>query len=375
MVGIVTVQETENLPERWQEKLWLATKYINPPPKMEDEFTDGFGMLHDDNTSHQCPGWYLYGTAQEENSDGICLPCPDDKPLWWIVLRWFKVLLLKLARSYHGKPILLLVAPLCVGIAIGFYLGCRYGTSINDQTSQQPSSSSSSSPTSSADNSDGKSRQLFPKSVSLIRYFASFLQFFGWFSTMVAEFKSPPEIRKKYEKTNHFDQAETTKYQSITTTEKYDSSATPDGGVGVSVSDTADELEGRENRVRSNLRSDEGTHRESGVDIAHVPQHIAVIMDGNRRYGRAKYGNISRGHWDGCSKLVEFAKWCIAEHIPCLTVYAFSTENWNREPAEVSALMTIFATYCNELREEALKKNIRVYVLSTDFGRVSMMMG
>lgn len=94
-------------------------------------------------------------------------------------------------------------------------------------------------------------------------------------------------------------------------------------------------------------------------------------MDGNRRYGRAKYGDVSRGHWDGSSKLVEFAKWCVAEEISVLTVYAFSTENWNREPSEIRALMTIFSEYCDELRVEALKRNIRIHVLSTDTSRVS----
>ena len=99
--------------------------------------------------------------------------------------------------------------------------------------------------------------------------------------------------------------------------------------------------------------------------------HLGIIMDGNRRYGKMKYGNASQGHWDGSSKLVEFAKWCIAENISFLTVYAFSTENWNRDPAEVSALMAIFSKYCDELREEALQRNIKVLVLSTESQKVS----
>jgi len=64
--------------------------------------------------------------------------------------------------------------------------------------------------------------------------------------------------------------------------------------------------------------------------------------------------------------LVNFAKWCLAEQIQILTVYAFSTENWNRSAAEISSLMTIFLQYCEELRTEAIKRDIRIHVLSTD---------
>lgn len=68
---------------------------------------------------------------------------------------------------------------------------------------------------------------------------------------------------------------------------------------------------------------------------------------------------------------MDFAKWCIAEGIRVLTVYAFSTENWNRDPSEVASLMAIFAKYCDELRVEALERNIRIHVLSTEYERVS----
>jgi undecaprenyl diphosphate synthase len=89
-------------------------------------------------------------------------------------------------------------------------------------------------------------------------------------------------------------------------------------------------------------------------------------MDGNRRYGNSKYGNATRGHWDGSKTLIEFSKWCIAEGIQTLTVYAFSTENWDREEAEVSALMAIFCKYCEELRVEAIQRGIRICVLTTE---------
>jgi len=126
----------------------------------------------------------------------------------------------------------------------------------------------------------------------------------------------------------------------------------------------------KENETRSHLKSNAGTQRESDVPSELVPRHIAVIMDGNRRYGKSKYGSVAKGHWDGSSKLVEFAKWCIAEQIAVLTVFAFSSENWKRDPAEIASLMQIFAKYCDELRVEAIERNIKIMVLSTDYEKI-----
>jgi len=102
-----------------------------------------------------------------------------------------------------------------------------------------------------------------------------------------------------------------------------------------------------------------------------IPRHIAVIMDGNRRYAR----NIIRsdpiqGHWAGGQTLVDFCQWCIQDGIEMITVYAFSTENWNRDEKEVSALMSIFAKYAETFRVEALSRNVKVNVLSTDLDRM-----
>merc|ERR1712238_564850 len=131
-----------------------------------------------------------------------------------------------------------------------------------------------------------------------------------------------------------------------------------------------EEDEERDNFARIHLLSSNRSQRESGIPLSDVPQHIAVIMDGNRRYGRAKYGSATRGPWDGSKILVEFAKWCIAEGVSTLTVYAFSTENWNRHPTEVKALMGIICKYCDELRVEALHRGISIRVLSTETEKI-----
>eukprot|EP00977_Amphora_coffeiformis_P000299 scaffold83_cov181-Amphora_coffeaeformis.AAC.26 len=129
---------------------------------------------------------------------------------------------------------------------------------------------------------------------------------------------------------------------------------------------TAEQLVSREDLARRDLNSDRDTLCESGISDTNLPRHIAFIMDGNRRYGRTVYGNRVAGHWDGSRKVLDVAKWCIAEKIPHATVYAFSTENWKRDPAEVASLMEIFAKYCEELRTESLQRNIRVRILSTN---------
>ena len=100
-------------------------------------------------------------------------------------------------------------------------------------------------------------------------------------------------------------------------------------------------------------------------------RHLAVIMDGNRRYGKLKYGNATRGHSDGSRRLIEFIAWCMDEQIQELTVYAFSTENWSRSPQEVQALMDLLYHYMDELRIKAMERGIQINVLSTDTSKVS----
>jgi undecaprenyl pyrophosphate synthase len=100
------------------------------------------------------------------------------------------------------------------------------------------------------------------------------------------------------------------------------------------------------------------------------PRHVAVIMDGNRRYGRAKYGDPIRGHADGGTTLGHFAKWCSEEGVQMLTAYAFSTENWNRDESEVNALMEILWRYCRDFMEEAKERDVKIKVLVSTYEKV-----
>ncbi len=81
-------------------------------------------------------------------------------------------------------------------------------------------------------------------------------------------------------------------------------------------------------------------------------QHIAIIMDGNRRWAKAHKLPSLMGHKKGVESLKTAVKSCHKFGVKYLTVYAFSTENWNRNPEEVDYLMELFAlTIKNELKE------------------------
>lgn len=97
-----------------------------------------------------------------------------------------------------------------------------------------------------------------------------------------------------------------------------------------------------------------------------VPRHVAVIMDGNRRFGKKTQSDPLKGHWSGGQTLIDFVEWCVTDGVEILTVYAFSTENWSRDDLEVNTLMVIISKYAKSFQKEALSKNIKVNVLCTD---------
>lgn len=79
------------------------------------------------------------------------------------------------------------------------------------------------------------------------------------------------------------------------------------------------------------------------LDRSKMPKHVAIIMDGNRRYSKIQ-GNMSpiEGHKRGVDTLENVLEWCIDLNINIVTVYAFSTENFNRSEQEVKDLMNLF---------------------------------
>lgn len=96
------------------------------------------------------------------------------------------------------------------------------------------------------------------------------------------------------------------------------------------------------------------------------PKHIAVIMDGNRRYGKQHLGSSLLGHKVGGEKLREFVRWCRKSNVEMLTVYAFSTENWNRPKQEVDLLMDLFSSFFEQMLIDAKEIGIRIRFMSSE---------
>lgn len=89
-------------------------------------------------------------------------------------------------------------------------------------------------------------------------------------------------------------------------------------------------------------------------------EHIAFIMDGNRRWAKAHGLPVLAGHEKGAQTLTEIVKSAKELGIKYVTVYAFSTENWKREKAEVDGLMNLLRKYLKESFKELEKNNVRI---------------
>ena len=99
------------------------------------------------------------------------------------------------------------------------------------------------------------------------------------------------------------------------------------------------------------------------IDKENLPKHIAIIMDGNRRWAKDRGLTTRDGHKAGAQALEDISKFCNKIGIKYLTVYAFSTENWKRSKKEVSALMAILRMRVDAFIKEKDKQNIRIKVI------------
>ena len=94
-----------------------------------------------------------------------------------------------------------------------------------------------------------------------------------------------------------------------------------------------------------------------------MPKHIAIIMDGNRRWARTQGKPASFGHKAGAKTLEKIVRYANKIGIKYITVYAFSTENWKRTEEEVKALMLLLQSYLDDYSKRADSENIKVKVL------------
>ena len=99
------------------------------------------------------------------------------------------------------------------------------------------------------------------------------------------------------------------------------------------------------------------------VDRELMPKHIAIIMDGNRRWAKEKGLDTKFGHKAGAETLEKIASYANKIGLKYLTVYAFSTENWKRTKEEVGALMILLRTYLDKFLNKESLRNIRIRVL------------
>ena len=94
-----------------------------------------------------------------------------------------------------------------------------------------------------------------------------------------------------------------------------------------------------------------------------LPSHIAIIMDGNRRWAKSKGKPVAFGHKEGAKTLEKIVRYANKIGIKYLTVYAFSTENWKRAEEEVSALIFLLQSYIEDYSKRADSENIKVQFL------------
>lgn len=99
-----------------------------------------------------------------------------------------------------------------------------------------------------------------------------------------------------------------------------------------------------------------------------LPEHIAIIMDGNRRWAKQRKLDARLGHKKGAETLENIVKYCNKIGIKYLTVYAFSTENWKRSKEEVGALMILLQNYLDDFSKRADTENIRIKMLGNREG-------
>ena len=99
------------------------------------------------------------------------------------------------------------------------------------------------------------------------------------------------------------------------------------------------------------------------MQTSNLPNHIAIIMDGNRRWARQRNLDIKLGHKEGAKSLEKIVRYAKKVGIKYITVYAFSTENWKRSEEEVGALMLLLQAYLDSYAKRADTEGIKVKVL------------
>ncbi|MBC7830240.1 MAG: isoprenyl transferase [Chitinophagaceae bacterium] len=99
------------------------------------------------------------------------------------------------------------------------------------------------------------------------------------------------------------------------------------------------------------------------IDLQRLPRHIAIIMDGNGRWAREKGQDRLYGHFHGVESVRDIVEGCAELGVEYLTLYAFSTENWDRPAYEVTGLMELLVETIRKETETLNKNNIKLHVI------------
>jgi len=99
------------------------------------------------------------------------------------------------------------------------------------------------------------------------------------------------------------------------------------------------------------------------IDPQRLPQHIAIIMDGNGRWARERRQDRLYGHHEGVQSVRQIVEGCAELEVPYLTLYAFSTENWERPTQEVQGIMELLVTTIRKEIDSLHRNNIKLQVI------------
>ena len=94
-----------------------------------------------------------------------------------------------------------------------------------------------------------------------------------------------------------------------------------------------------------------------------TPQHIAIIMDGNGRWAKKRNENRIQGHMQAKKSVRDSIEFCVEKNIKYLTLFAFSTENWNRPKVEVKALMSLLKNVISDELNNLIDQNIKFNII------------
>lgn len=106
----------------------------------------------------------------------------------------------------------------------------------------------------------------------------------------------------------------------------------------------------------------------AALDPQNIPQHVAIVLDGNRRWAESQGEDHAHGHRKGADVLLDIVRSAKEIGIKTVTVYGFSTENWNRPPDEVQAVLWLIEQYCIEQLPQMLANGVKVRVIGNMAG-------